>query len=96
MADLWVTFSVIQHHYPLDSKVTLKVEELTDAEGTYEYSDEEGHVIRISTAVEADERAEVLCHEYAHACVNGYYGPESNAVWGVCYSGLYRLIFGDH
>jgi hypothetical protein len=25
-----------------------------------------------------------------------YLGPAEDAVWGVCYAELYRLLFGDH
>lgn len=39
---------------------------------------------------------EVLCHEYAHLVCTDYYGTSHDAVWGVAYSDVYRVIYGDH
>ena len=39
---------------------------------------------------------EVLVHEYAHLITTDYYGSSHDAVWGVAYSDVYRVVYGDH
>ena len=39
---------------------------------------------------------EVLVHEYAHLISTDYYGTSHDAVWGVAYSDVYKIVYGDH
>ena len=39
---------------------------------------------------------EVLVHEYAHLIATDYYGSSHDAVWGLAYSDVYRVVYGDH
>ena len=95
MLNIWKTLAVLNHHHPLSHEVT--IEHLPDAEGTTDYDEEKGvFSIRISDTVEEGMRSEVLVHEWAHCLCHEYSGPCADAVWGVCYAGLYILIFGEH
>ena len=38
---------------------------------------------------------ETLCHEYAHLISTDYYGTSHDAVWGIAYSDVYRVVYGD-
>ena len=39
---------------------------------------------------------ETLCHEYAHLISTDYYGTSHDAVWGLAYSDVYKVVYGDH
>ena len=39
---------------------------------------------------------EVLVHEYAHIITTDYYGSSHDAVWGLAYSDVYRIVYGEH
>jgi len=94
---IWQTLTVLRHHYPLNDKVTLLIEALeNDEQGEWSYSEEDGHVIKISPKLPEDMRDEVLVHEYAHAICSYLPCHLSDCCWGVCYGELYKLIFGDH
>jgi len=97
MNELMATLAVLRHHFPLDN-VALQVTDIGESvQGEYDYEENsEQHVIRISNRIPPAARDEVLCHEYAHALCSNYNGPNPDAVWGIAYSGLFTLIFGDH
>ena len=94
---VWDTLTVLRHAHPLSRPVTVKLVALEDLEGLCEYEeDTDSFVIKISKALAPSQYDEVLVHEYAHALLHDYTGPHQGAVWGVVYSALFELIFGDH
>lgn len=97
MNDLMATLAVLRHHFPLEN-VSLQVTDTGEGiQGTYDYDEEsDKHIIKISSRILPSARDEVLCHEYAHALCGSYVGPCPDAVWGVAYAGLFKLIFGEH
>lgn len=97
MLDLWKTLTLLQHHYPLNDKVTVQIEHIEDdVQGLWSYDEKEGHVIRISTSVPEDLRDEVLTHEYAHAICSYLPAHLADIAWGLTYGELYKLVYGDH
>lgn len=97
MTTVWDTFTVLRHTHPLSRPVVLKITSLDDAEGLCDYVDStDSFVIKLNNKLRPSQFDEVLVHEYAHALLHDYTGPQQNAVWGVVYSALFELIFGDH
>ena len=97
MLDLWKTLTLLQHHYPLPDKVTVTVDTFNEEkEGECCLEEDTGYLIRISKDIDEKHRDEILVHEYAHAVCHYYHGPNEDAVWGIAYAELYKLVFGDH
>lgn len=96
MLNLWSSLTILKHHYPLPDTVTVRVEALEGEDGEWSFDETDGHLIIISNTVAQDAMDEILCHEYSHAVCHYYPGPAEDAVWGVCYAELYRLLFGEH
>ena len=94
---VWDTLTVLRHAHPLSRPVTVKIVALEDSEGLCEYNEEtDSFVIKIKRSLKPSQYDEVLVHEYAPALLHDYTGPHQGAVWGVVYSALFELIFGDH
>ena len=94
---VWDTLTVLRHAHPLSRPVTVKIVALEDSEGLWEYNEEtDSFVIKLNRSLQPSQYDEVLVHEYAHALLHDYTGPHQGAVWGVVYSALFELIFGDH
>lgn len=95
--EIWRTLTVLKHHFPLNDKVTVTVELLPNEEqGEWGYTEETGHVIRISTEVPEKLRDEVLLHEYSHAITSYLPTHLADTAWGLVYGELYKVVFGDH
>ncbi len=94
---VWDTLTVLRHAHPLSRPGTVKIVALEDSEGLWEYNEEtDSFVIKLNRSLQPSQYDEVLVHEYAHALLHDYTGPHQGAVWGVVYSALFELIFGDH
>lgn len=94
---VWDTLTVLRHAHPLSRPVTVKLVALEYDEGLCEYVEAtDSFVIKINKGLRSSQLDEVLVHEYAHALLHDYTGPHQGAVWGVVYSALFELIFGDH
>jgi hypothetical protein len=94
---VWDTLTVLRHTHPVSRPVTVKIVALEDSEGLCEYNeDTDSFVIKLNRSLQPSQFDEVLVHEYAHALLHDYTGPHQGAVWGVVYSALFELIFGDH
>ena len=98
MLNLWKTQAVLMHHHALGSPHEVTVGPVEDDDWGSLVFDEEADVFRIRVSDKLDEKSgvEVLLHEWAHALLHEYNGPYADAVWGVCYAGLFHLIYGDH
>lgn len=96
---VWSTLTVLRHSFPAPGGADVVVElKSLDCEGRMrdETGDKGRFLIEINSDLEESAWEEILVHEYAHVLTSNYEGPLTEAVWGVCYSGLYSLIFGDH
>ena len=93
-------FARLCEEIPLHLPIRLVAHTDKEARGTHRILQDKKrgvrHIIRIEPGMPEMVEWETLVHEYAHAMTFSYPGKSLDAVWGVAYSDVYKVVFGDH